>query len=60
MYPRLLPWVRLGWLLALLRGRIPYPVLVLNGECREFGEIIVRVSARVLAVSPERAPLLES
>jgi hypothetical protein len=43
MYPRLFPWVRLGWLLALLRGRIPYPVLVLNGERREFGEITVRV-----------------
>ncbi|HEX2268076.1 MAG TPA: hypothetical protein VHH35_00990, partial [Pyrinomonadaceae bacterium] len=43
MHPHLFPWVRLGWLLALLRGRIPYPVLVLNGERREFGEITVRV-----------------
>ena len=43
MYPRLFPWVRFGWLLALLRGRIPYPVLVLNGKRREFGEITVRV-----------------
>jgi len=43
MYPCLFPWVRLGWLLALLRGRIPYPVLVLNDERREFGEITVWV-----------------
>jgi hypothetical protein len=42
MYPRLFLWVRLGWLLALLRGRIPYPVLVLNGKRREFGGITVR------------------
>jgi hypothetical protein len=43
MYPRLFPWVCLGWLLALLRGRIPYTVLVLKGERREFGEITVQV-----------------